>query len=149
MSSGTGKTGAPEPAPVEAPSSATPLGRVRGLGPAHAGAHHWGLERAASVATLALLAWLAVSLFRLPALDHQTIIGWLQAPRVATPMLLLIVALFRHLAMGLIVVVEDYVHDEGGRLLWIMAINFAAIFFGALALFSVLRIALGGAAAAA
>ena len=135
------------PAPAESLASSTPLGRVRGLGPAHAGAHHWGLERATSVATLALLVWLAVSLFRLPALDHATVTGWLQAPLVATPMLLLVLAMFWHLKMGLIVVVEDYVHDEGGRLLWVTAINFAALFFGALAAFSVLKIALGGPAA--
>jgi succinate dehydrogenase / fumarate reductase membrane anchor subunit len=143
-----GKTQAPAPAPAAALSSSTPLGRARGLGPAHRGGHHWGLERATSVATLALLVWLAVSLLRLPALDHQTVAGWLQAPLAATPMLLLVVALFWHLKMGLAVVVEDYVHEEGSRLFWIAAIDFASIFFATLALFSVLKIALGGGAAA-
>lgn len=132
---------APAPVPAETLTATTPLGRARGLGAAHAGAHHWGLERATSVATLLLLVWLAVSLIRLPALDHQTVTEWLKAPLVATPMLLLIVALFWHLKMGLIVVVEDYVHEEGSRLMWVMLINFASIFVATLALFSVLKIA--------
>jgi succinate dehydrogenase / fumarate reductase membrane anchor subunit len=124
----------------------TPLARVRGLGPAREGAHHWGTERASSVATLLLFVWLGVSLWRLPALDHQTVTEWLQGPLAAVPMLLLVVATFWHLKMGLIVIVEDYVHEEGSRLLWILLVNFAAIFAGALALFSVLKIALSGAA---
>jgi len=122
----------------------TPLGRARGLGSAGEGAEHWGLERASAAATLALLVWLAVSLLRLPALDHQTLSDWLKAPLAAVPMLLLVVAMFWHLKMGLVVIVEDYVHEEGRRILWLALINFAAIFAGALALFSVLKIALGG-----
>jgi succinate dehydrogenase / fumarate reductase membrane anchor subunit len=59
-------------------------------------------------------------------------------------MLLLIVAVFWHLAAGLRVVVEDYVHEEGGKLFWLMAINFLTLFAAGLCLFSVARIAFGG-----
>jgi succinate dehydrogenase / fumarate reductase membrane anchor subunit len=48
--------------------------------------------------------------------------------------------------LGLIVVVEDYVHEAGGRLVWLALIKFAAAFAAALAAFCVLKIALGGAA---
>lgn len=125
----------------------TALAEVRGHGSARTGAHHWGLERLTSAATLALLVWLAVSLVRLPALDHQTITQWLRAPLAAVPMLLLIVALFRHLQMGLIVIIDDYAHDEGNRLLLIGLVNLASIFAAALALFSVLKIAFSAAGA--
>ena len=112
---------------------------------AHAGAHgaarHWGLERLTSVAALVLLVWLLVSLWRLPALDHQTIGEWLKDPLAAVPMLLFIITTFWHLKMGLVTVVEDYVHEEGGRLLWLLLINFAAILAGSLAVFCVLKIA--------
>lgn len=128
-------------------STRTPLARARGLGPAREGAAHWGEERAASLAVFALLVWLGVSLFRLPALDQQTLTDWLRNPFAAVPMLLLAVTLFRHLQMGLAVIVEDYVHEEGGRLIWLALINFASILVGALALFSILKIALGGGAA--
>ena len=50
------------------------------------------------------------------------------------------------LASGLRVVVEDYVHEEGGKLFWLVAINFACLFAAALSIFAVLRIAFGGAA---
>jgi succinate dehydrogenase / fumarate reductase membrane anchor subunit len=124
----------------------TPLKRVRGLGSARSGAHHWWLERLTSVATLVLLVWLAVSLVRMPDLAHGTLAEWLAAPLVAVPMLLLIVGMFWHLRMGLQVVVEDYVHAEGPKLFWITAITFLSLFGAALAIFAVLKVALGGGA---
>ncbi len=123
-------------------TSKTPLGRVRGLGPAGEGAEHWWEERLSSIAVLLLLVVLLVSLLRLPGLDLATIREWLTQPLAAVPMLLLIFATFWHARMGLQVVVEDYVHEEGGKLFWIVLINFAAVFAGALAAFSVLKIAL-------
>jgi succinate dehydrogenase / fumarate reductase membrane anchor subunit len=124
----------------------TPLGRVRGLGPAREGAHHWWEERLSSIAVLLLLVWLLVSLLRLPALDYDSVRSWLADPLAAVPMLLLIFTTFWHAKMGLQVIVEDYVHEEGGKLFWIVLINFAAILAGALAAFCVLKIALGGSA---
>lgn len=125
----------------------TPISRVRGLGSARSGAHHWWLERLTSVSTLILFIWFLVSIFRLPSLGHEAVIEWLAAPLVAVPMLLLIVSTFWHLKLGLQVVIEDYVHEEGLKLFAITLNNFFAIALGALAFFSVLKIAFGGDAA--
>lgn len=130
---------------IETPPARTPLGHVRGLGPAGEGAEHWRLERLVSAATLALFVWLIVSLLRLPALDHATVVEWLRGPLAAVPMLLLIVSTFWHLKLGLAVIVEDYVHDEGNKLIWLALIAFASISAAAFALFAVLKIALGSA----
>ena len=124
----------------------TPLGRVRGLGAAGEGAHHWWLERLTSLSTLLLFVWLGVSLLRLPMYDHATIADWLSSPLAAVPMLLLVFSTFWHLKLGLQVVVEDYVHEEGSKFFWIVLINFAAILAAAFALFAVLKIALVGSA---
>ena len=94
----------------------TPLGRVRGLGSARSGATHWWHERLTSVASLILLVWFFVSLLRLPDFQYQTLTGWLASPLVAVPMLLLILSVFWHLASGLRVVLEDYVHQEGEQI---------------------------------
>ncbi|HYE27066.1 MAG TPA: succinate dehydrogenase, hydrophobic membrane anchor protein [Allosphingosinicella sp.] len=120
----------------------TPLARVRGLGSAREGAEHWWHERLSSVALLLLCVWLAVSLLRLPALDHRGVTEWLKDPRAAVPMLLLVAASFWHLHMGLKVIVEDYVHDEGNRFLCVLLLAFAAVLGAAFGLFAVLRIAL-------
>lgn len=125
----------------------TPLKRVRGLGSAKAGAHHWWHERLTAIATLVLLVWLAVSLVRMPGLDHATLTQWLAAPLAAVPMLLLIVSIFWHLKMGLQVIVEDYVHTDGPKLFWITLINFLSLLGAGLAIFAVLKIAFAGSVA--
>jgi succinate dehydrogenase / fumarate reductase, membrane anchor subunit len=120
------------------------IGRVRGLGSARTGAHHWWLERLTSVSTLILFVWLLVALLRLPALDHETVTRWLASPLAAVPMLLLIVSTFWHTKLGMQVIIEDYVHEEGLKLFSITLLNFLVIAFGALAFFSVLKIAFTG-----
>jgi succinate dehydrogenase / fumarate reductase membrane anchor subunit len=100
----------------------------------------------ASLAALLLWVWFAVSMLRLPAHDHATIVEWLASPLAAVPMLLLVAVTFWHLRLGLQVIVDDYVHDEGSKLFWTVAIAFAAVLGAAFASFSVLKIALGGGA---
>ena len=123
-----------------------PLRQARGLGSARAGAHHWWLERLSAVATLLLLAWFIVSLARMPAYGHDTIVQWLGSPLAAVPMVLLIVSTFWHARAGLIVIIEDYEHG-GSRLLFVVLVNFLAILGAALAIFAVLKIAFAGTAA--
>ena len=122
----------------------SPLGRVRGLGSARSGAHHWWLERLTSIAAFVLFIWFMVSILRLPALGFGDVRAWLSDPVAAVPMLLLVVTTFWHLKLGLQVVIEDYVHEEGMKLFSIVLLNFFVIAGGALAFFSILKIAFGG-----
>ena len=92
------------------------------------------------------MVWFFVSLLRLPDLGWQTVSEWLRAPLAAVPMLLLIVTVFWHLAAGLRVIVEDYVHEEGSKLFWLVSINFASLFAAGLCLFAVAKLAFGGGA---
>ena len=123
--------------------SATPLGRVRGLGSAHNGGEHWLTERVTSIALLFLGTWLVASLLLIPQLDQRTLIEWLRAPSGAIPMALLIIFGFRHALDGVKVVVDDYVHEEGSRFDWHTLLLFLAIGGAAIALFAVARIAFG------
>jgi succinate dehydrogenase / fumarate reductase membrane anchor subunit len=125
--------------------SATPLGRVRGLGSASEGGEHWLTERVTSIALLLLGTWLIASLLILPALDLRTLSEWLHAPSGAVPMALLIVVGFKHALDGMKVVVDDYVHDEGNRFALNTLLLFLAVGGGALALFALARIAFGAA----
>lgn len=127
--------------------SETPLAHARGLGSAREGAEHWWHERLSSVSTLLLFVWLGVSLLRLPDLSYGTIVEWLKVPVNTTAMLLLIVSSFWHGKLGLQVVIEDYFHEEGNKTILLMLLNFAVYSGGALAIVSVLRIALGAGAA--
>jgi succinate dehydrogenase / fumarate reductase membrane anchor subunit len=125
--------------------SSTPLGQVRGTGSAHHGGEHWLRERLTSAALLLLGLWLIFSLLLLPALDRITLIDWLRAPSGALPMALLVITAFVHAVDGLKVVVDDYVHDDGSRLLLHGILTFGGIGGASLALFSLAKIAFGAA----
>ncbi len=122
----------------------TELGRVRGLGAAKDGVHHWWLQRVTAVANLVLVLWFIFSLVRLPMLDHSSVVLWLRQPVAAVPMLLLIVSVFWHFRLGVQVMLEDYVHGAA-RVLAMLALNFYALAGAAAAVFAVLKIALGAA----
>ena len=121
----------------------TELGRVRGLGAAKNGVGHWWQQRVTAVANIALMLWFVISLVRLPALDYASTVMWLRQPVAAIPMLLLIVSVFYHFRLGVQVFIEDYLHNEGTKLLALLALNFYALGGAAAAVFAVLKVALG------
>lgn len=120
----------------------TSLGRVRGLGSAKDGVHHWWLQRVTAVSNLLLVLWFIGSLVRLPSLDYGSVTLWLRQPVAAVPMLLLIVSVFWHFRLGVQVMIEDYIHGPN-RVLAMLALNFYALGGAAAAVFAVLKIALG------
>ncbi|MBB4641584.1 succinate dehydrogenase, hydrophobic membrane anchor protein [Rhizorhapis suberifaciens] len=122
----------------------TRLGRVRGLGSARAGSHHWINQRVTAVGNLVLITWLIVSAVRLPGLDYETVAGWLGQPLVAVPMILMLISIFYHLRLGLQVLIEDYVHDDGLKFGAILLLNFYAVGGAALGIFAVAKIAFSG-----
>jgi len=73
---------------------------------------HWWAQRVTAAALVPLALWLTASVIALSDDEHQTFIGWLKSPLVAIVMVLLLIALFYHMALGLQVVIEDYVHRE-------------------------------------
>ncbi|MEP2988554.1 MAG: succinate dehydrogenase, hydrophobic membrane anchor protein [Parasphingorhabdus sp.] len=127
--------------------SGTNIGRVRGLGSAQEGAHHWIVQRVTAIANMLLVLWLIFSLLRLPNYEHELMVEWLASPLVAVPMMLMLVSIFWHLRLGLQVLIEDYIPDHGMKFAMITLLNFFAVGGAALGIFSVAKIAFTGVAA--
>ena len=53
----------------------TPLGRVRALGAAKEGTHHWWRQRLTAGSNLVLMLWFLASIVSLPAHDHATVVA--------------------------------------------------------------------------
>ncbi len=123
----------------------TSIGRVRGLGSAKEGPHHWWNQRVTAGANNALTLWLLRSLARLPGHDYPTVRLWLGSAWAAVPMALLVVSVFYHFRLGLQVLIEDYAHAEN-RVALLVLLTFFTVGAALLALFSILRIAFGAAA---
>lgn len=120
----------------------TPIGRVRGLGAAHAGTHHWWYQRLTAGSNLLLMLWLMISIAQRPAYDHASMHAWMASGWVAVPMALLVISVFYHFRLGLQVVIEDYQHNES-RVVAMVALNLFVVALGATALFAIMKIALG------
>ncbi|MEO7168904.1 MAG: succinate dehydrogenase, hydrophobic membrane anchor protein [Sphingomonas sp.] len=119
----------------------THIGRVRGLGSAKEGTHHWLTQRLTAGSNLLLMLWLIVSLVRLPEMSYGTVQAWLSSPWAAVPMILLVISVFNHFRLGLQVVIEDYQHDET-RIVLMTLLNYFTIAAGTFAIFSILKVAL-------
>ena len=123
-------------------SMSTPLARARGLGSAKSGLHHWWHQRVSAVAMVGLVSWMVVLLFSLVEADYQTALNMLAHPVNATVVVLFIAVGLWHASLGLQVVLEDYVANEGVRLIAILAVKMAASVTAILAILSVLKVAL-------
>lgn len=128
----------------------TALGRVRGLGSAHHGSHHWLLQRYTAAGNLLTVFYLVFSILLLPDLSYDNAFRWLSQPAGALPMALLIVSVFWHARLGLQVMIEDYVAGPGRKFAAILALNlatFAGAAFGLLCLVRIVSTGIGQAAA--
>jgi succinate dehydrogenase / fumarate reductase, membrane anchor subunit len=105
--------------------------------------HHWLLARYTAIGNLLLASWFVTSLLLLPNLDFTTVIDWLSKPIPATAMLLLIVSTIWHARLGLQVVIEDYVKDQGLRFAALALVNLVAVGGGTFAVLNLLKIAIG------
>ncbi len=120
------------------------LARVRGLGSAKDGVHHWWVQRLSAVALVPLGIWFVVSAITLAGVSLDGFRTWLNTGANVFLMILFVATLFYHLKLGLQVVIEDYVHREKAKVVSLMINTFANIFVGAFSVFALLKVAFGG-----
>ena len=120
----------------------SPLARAIGLGSAKRGSRQWLAERVTAVALVPLTLWFVTSMIAHAGSDYTVFIAWLRTPFVAGGMILLLIALFHHAALGLKVIIEDYVHS-GARFVAVIAIQLCCNGLAVAGIIATLRIAFG------
>ena len=119
------------------------LSRAIGLGSARRGVEAWWAERVSAVALVPLTLWFVGSMIAHAGSDIASFTSWLGAPFTATLMVLLLIALFYHTALGLQVVIEDYVHS-GAKFAILMAVRLGCFALAAAGVIATLCIAFAG-----
>jgi len=121
----------------------TPLNRVLGLGSAKDGtAHFWG-QRVSGIALALLGLWFVGSMAAMSGFAHADAVDFIAAPLNGVLLLLLVVTVAYHSALGVQVVIEDYVHGHSLKLISLIFSRFAHIFVAVAAIYAILKIGLG------
>lgn len=121
----------------------SPLARAMGLGSAKEGVEHWWMERVSAVALVPLTLWFVASIIAHTGSNYATFIAWLRAPLASILMILLLIALFYHTALGLQVVIEDYVHS-GTKFVALVAVRLGCFALAVAGILATLHIVFGG-----
>jgi len=122
----------------------TPLAKVRGLGSAKAGTAHFWMQRITAITLIPLSFWMVSFTEQLLNASHQDMIIWLSEPLNTILALAWVIAAFYHAALGLQVVIEDYVHTDWMKIssIWLMKLTF--LFFAIAAVVAIFRISMIG-----
>lgn len=121
----------------------TPLKNVRGLGSAQSGVRHWWLQRITAVALVPLSLWFLWLCASLVHADYAMVRAAIGQPVHAVLLVALVVSLFWHGALGLQVVIEDYIHTRWQEVALQIAVRFGAFLAAVACIFAIARIALG------
>lgn len=124
-------------------SLVTPLKKASGLGSAKAGTHHWWMQRVTAVALVPLTLWIVFTVAALSDKDYATTLTYFSSPFSAAMFSLFIFTSFYHAALGLQVVIEDYVHNEGVKIGALIGMKLFLALTGATSIIAVLLAAFG------
>ena len=124
-------------------SQRTPLAKFPVLGSAKEGTDHFWKQRITGVANLILVCWLLVVLVKIAGADHETVKRTLARPQNAIAIILLMLSAAMHMRLGMQVIIEDYVHSEGRKVLLLMLNSFFTIVVALTSVFAILKLSLG------
>ena len=119
----------------------TPLSRAKGLGSAKEGISHWWMQRVTSLFLIPLVVWGAWMMASLGAYDHWHFTAWLAEPLNAILTMTLLIVVCYHAALGLQVIIEDYVHRVAMKITSIVAVYLLSFVLALVGVLAVIKIA--------
>ena len=120
----------------------TPLKKVKGLGSAKSGVHHWIVQRLTAILLIPLSIWFISKILSLVGASQREYQAWVVVPANAVLLISFVLMLFYHGYLGLQVVIEDYVHQESYKVSLLILSQSVMGFMTLLSIFSILKIAL-------
>jgi succinate dehydrogenase / fumarate reductase membrane anchor subunit len=120
------------------------LGRARGLGSAKEGVGHWWAQRLTAIALVPLSIWFVISAVSLTGADHAAFQAWMGIFGNALLMILTVTVLFYHAALGMQVVIEDYVHHPLWTPALLIGVRFVLYALAASSILAVVLVAMKG-----
>lgn len=117
--------------------------KVRGSGSAKEGTTHFWRQRMTALANIPLLLFFIGFVVSMNGATHAQMIAAVSYPLTALVLIAVLLSALVHMRLGMQVVIEDYVHAEGTKIIC-LALNSAFTFaVGLTALFAILKISFG------
>ena len=117
------------------------LGRARGLGASHVGTHHWVAERLSAIALIPLTLWFVWAVVAHAGAPYEAVRAWAGRPVNAALLLALVAATFHHLALGVEVILGDYLNTKWMEKLSVLGVKGLSAFLAILSAVAILRMA--------
>jgi len=108
------------------------------------GAHHWIMQRISAIALIPLIIWLTISFIKIAQDPQEYLPVFFAYPLNAIAGILLIVTSLYHGALGMRVVLEDYVSCKKTMHTLIILVNFISILTSVAAVLAIVRLHLIG-----
>ena len=118
----------------------TPLHRVKGMGSSHSGTGHFWRERITAVALVPLSLWFAYAVIGLAGTTTSAPLQFFAQPVNAVLMAAFVIISLYHAALGVQVVIDDYIHSAGRKIVLFLLVRLFVIAIGSACLIALLRI---------
>ena len=106
----------------------------------HKAGRHWLIERITSIALIPLCVWFVVQVVTAVGSTHGEAVAFLQSPVNATLLAIVIIIGFIHAAMGVQVVLEDYVPNASKRKTLICIVKLACFALAAVSIAAIVKL---------
>jgi succinate dehydrogenase / fumarate reductase membrane anchor subunit len=124
-------------------SMKTELAKVRGLGAAHDGTHHFWMQRVTAIANLPLVTYLVYFIVAHLGATREAVVASIKNPFAAVALVLAMISICWHMKLGLQMVIEDYVHGTATKLVALLLNAFFAYGLAGLAIYAILKMNFG------
>lgn len=124
-------------------SMRTPLGRVRGLGSAKSGTEHFWMQRLTAVANVPLSLFVVGLIICTAGANYASVKATLGSPLVAIPLILFMISASYHMRLGMQIIIEDYVPEEGPKVVLLLLNTFFSVVIGLGSVFAILKLSFG------
>jgi len=105
------------------------------------GSNSWRAQRIAGAALIPLGIWFLIGIFHHGPMGYPAMLHWAAQPWVGAVLALLVGALFYHSALGLQVIIEDYVSRPFWQMILITIVKASHLMMATLSWFFIIRIA--------
>lgn len=122
----------------------TALPKIEGTRPGHKVVTQWKGQRISGAALISLGIWFLIEILRHTQADYFLVLAWASQPWVSISLILFVSMVFYHSALGLQVIIEDYIPHPFWQKSFIIMIKVLSLGMALLSCFFIIRIMIMG-----